>query len=314
MQQDADDALLCELCLERGGKAAPNSLKLDQPYFSPSWQQLHSSCRPEEHGSDAQSIPQPGTDDSSRPCTSDQTIADGGVRPACQGVTASTGMGRAAACSRLRILCLHGFRQSGSGLKGRTAALARKLADLAELTYVDAPHPLPFVLKHSSSRPCCDPSKAASGCTDCSEQNLQSSDRVQQQKRTAWDQSTADASSMPADVCHGNVNELPESLTDSGTHGISAQQNGAGCLSGQAPDSGAPCTGEGGMCRPTVSREVEQKEAGLPGSQMQTGPRRFRRAWLLEPAQLPVSQVCQHLLRYVATTSEDCVSQPGCRF
>ncbi|KAG6774947.1 rhodanese-like domain-containing protein 6 isoform X1 [Populus alba x Populus x berolinensis] len=46
---------------------------------------------------------------------------------------------------KLRILCLHGFRQNASGFKGRTASLAKKLKNIAELVFVDAPHELPFI-------------------------------------------------------------------------------------------------------------------------------------------------------------------------
>ncbi|XP_031104106.1 rhodanese-like domain-containing protein 6 [Ipomoea triloba] len=46
---------------------------------------------------------------------------------------------------RLRILCLHGFRQNASGFKGRTASLAKKLKNIAELVFIDAPHVLPFI-------------------------------------------------------------------------------------------------------------------------------------------------------------------------
>ena len=316
MRQDADGALLCELCMERGVKAAPSRLELAQPNLRSSQRQLHLSRRPEEHGNDAQSTTQPGTEDLLRPCTSDQTLVIRCVRTASQGAIASAGMGRAAKSRKLRILCLHSFRQSGSSLKGRTAALARKLADLAELTYVDAPHPLPFVLKPPSSRPCCSPVKVASGCTDCLEQTLQSSKRgqQQQQQRTGRDQCQTGAFSMPAAVCHGGVNELPDSLADIGTQRISAQQNGAGCLSGRAPNSASVSTSEGGTCHPKVSGEAEQKGAGPPGLQMPTERKRFRRAWLLEPSQLPTSQVCPHLPRYIAGTSQDLPSQPAGNF
>jgi predicted esterase len=55
---------------------------------------------------------------------------------------------------------LHGFRQNGSGFKGRTASLAKKLKNLAELIFIDAPHELPFIYvpnKNSASdlNPCC---------------------------------------------------------------------------------------------------------------------------------------------------------------
>ncbi|XVE63140.1 hypothetical protein DITRI_Ditri06bG0176200 [Diplodiscus trichospermus] len=46
---------------------------------------------------------------------------------------------------KLRILCLHGFRQNASSFKGRSASLAKKLKSIAELVFVDAPHELPFV-------------------------------------------------------------------------------------------------------------------------------------------------------------------------
>lgn len=46
---------------------------------------------------------------------------------------------------KLRILCLHGFRQNASSFKGRTASLAKKLKNIVELVFVDAPHELPFV-------------------------------------------------------------------------------------------------------------------------------------------------------------------------
>ncbi|XP_051124603.1 rhodanese-like domain-containing protein 6 [Andrographis paniculata] len=46
---------------------------------------------------------------------------------------------------KLRILCLHGFRQNASSFKGRTASLAKKLKNIAELVFVDAPHQLPFI-------------------------------------------------------------------------------------------------------------------------------------------------------------------------
>lgn len=63
---------------------------------------------------------------------------------------------------KLKILCLHGFRQNASNFKGRTASLAKKLKSIAEFTFTDAPHELPFIyqnlqsfshLKFSSSSP-----------------------------------------------------------------------------------------------------------------------------------------------------------------
>ncbi|RDX75292.1 Rhodanese-like domain-containing protein 6, partial [Mucuna pruriens] len=46
---------------------------------------------------------------------------------------------------KLRILCLHGFRQNASSFKGRTASLAKKLKKMTEFIFIDAPHELPFI-------------------------------------------------------------------------------------------------------------------------------------------------------------------------
>ncbi|XP_037432984.1 rhodanese-like domain-containing protein 6 [Triticum dicoccoides] len=48
---------------------------------------------------------------------------------------------------KLRILCLHGFRQNSSNFKGRTSSLAKKLKHIAELVFIDAPHKLSFVYR-----------------------------------------------------------------------------------------------------------------------------------------------------------------------
>ncbi|KAH6761450.1 rhodanese-like domain protein [Perilla frutescens var. hirtella] len=59
----------------------------------------------------------------------------------------SEGQNTAATMSirKLRILCLHGFRQNASGFKGRTASLAKKLKNIADIVFVNAPHELPFI-------------------------------------------------------------------------------------------------------------------------------------------------------------------------
>ncbi|KAL5700337.1 Rhodanese-like domain-containing protein 6 [Ranunculus cassubicifolius] len=46
---------------------------------------------------------------------------------------------------KLRILCLHGFRQNASSFKGRTSSFAKKLKNIAQLVFIDAPHELPFI-------------------------------------------------------------------------------------------------------------------------------------------------------------------------
>ncbi|KAI0511631.1 hypothetical protein KFK09_012261 [Dendrobium nobile] len=48
---------------------------------------------------------------------------------------------------KLRILCLHGFRQNASSFKGRTSSLAKKLKNNVEFIFIDAPHELPFIFQ-----------------------------------------------------------------------------------------------------------------------------------------------------------------------
>ncbi|KAM7273530.1 hypothetical protein ACFE04_028194 [Oxalis oulophora] len=52
---------------------------------------------------------------------------------------------------KLRILCLHGFRQNASSFKGRTSSLAKKLKQIAELVFINAPHELQFIYQPSGS-------------------------------------------------------------------------------------------------------------------------------------------------------------------
>ncbi|KAL7124890.1 hypothetical protein ABFS83_14G079100 [Erythranthe nasuta] len=55
---------------------------------------------------------------------------------------------------KLRILCLHGFRQNASSFKGRTSSFAKKLKNMAEFVFIDAPHELPFIYQnHTSETP-----------------------------------------------------------------------------------------------------------------------------------------------------------------
>ncbi|KAH7277418.1 hypothetical protein KP509_39G049900 [Ceratopteris richardii] len=50
---------------------------------------------------------------------------------------------------KLRILCLHGFRQSASSLKGRLAAFTKKLKGFAEFVFIDAPHEVPLIVTNA---------------------------------------------------------------------------------------------------------------------------------------------------------------------
>lgn len=49
--------------------------------------------------------------------------------------------------NKLRILCIHGFRQSGVQFRGRTAALQKKLKGVADFYFVNGPHTVHDTLK-----------------------------------------------------------------------------------------------------------------------------------------------------------------------
>ena len=110
----------------------------------------------------------PDSDRTSEPATPDSGEA------ACAGRAAHAGSPapqppKQAQRRRLRILCLHGFRQSASSFRGRTAALAKRLAPVAELIFLDAPHPLPFCVKpRDTAAPAASPEPASVGAAaDC---------------------------------------------------------------------------------------------------------------------------------------------------
>jgi pimeloyl-ACP methyl ester carboxylesterase len=50
----------------------------------------------------------------------------------------------------LRVLCLHGFRQTGSNFRGRTAALRKRLKGVVDLVFMDGPLALPALTKGAS--------------------------------------------------------------------------------------------------------------------------------------------------------------------
>jgi len=63
---------------------------------------------------------------------------------------------------KLRILCMHGFRQNAPGFR-RTASLAKKLKGIVELIFVDALHELPLIyLPVFSELECSDESSLSS--------------------------------------------------------------------------------------------------------------------------------------------------------
>jgi predicted sulfurtransferase/predicted esterase len=63
---------------------------------------------------------------------------------------------------RLRILCLHGFRQTGRNFRGRTAALQKRLKEYVEFVFVDGPYRLPFVVQPKMSELNCEASEVVS--------------------------------------------------------------------------------------------------------------------------------------------------------
>jgi hypothetical protein len=53
---------------------------------------------------------------------------------------------------KLRILCLHGFRQDARLMKDSLARFQREVADLVHLEFADAPHTLPFLYRPTSEQ------------------------------------------------------------------------------------------------------------------------------------------------------------------
>ncbi|KAM5560993.1 rhodanese-like domain-containing protein 6 [Rosa sericea] len=88
------------------------------------------------------------------------SIENGGISslPSVETVSSDTKLSCQVPCRqatgpprKLRILCLHGFRQNASSFKGRTASLAKKLKSIAELVFVDAPYELAFIYQPPSA-------------------------------------------------------------------------------------------------------------------------------------------------------------------
>lgn len=53
----------------------------------------------------------------------------------------------AASRRKLRILCLHGFRQNGETFKAKLAKLTEATKDIADYVFLDAPHTLAFLYR-----------------------------------------------------------------------------------------------------------------------------------------------------------------------
>lgn len=55
--------------------------------------------------------------------------------------------------NKLKILALHGYRQSGSVFRAKTGSLRKLLKNIAELTYVTAPHQVVNIDPEGHSEP-----------------------------------------------------------------------------------------------------------------------------------------------------------------
>lgn len=82
---------------------------------------------------------------------------------------------------RLKILCLHGFRQSASNLKGRLASFTKKLKHIAEFVFIDAPNEVPLIYSSHSCR------RFKSGESETGEKGAETEGNVGlHHKRYAW--------------------------------------------------------------------------------------------------------------------------------
>ena len=291
VQQGADAALLCELCLEKGLQAdgirstsaqSCSALSHQQPSAVAgqnaslsvlgqiiSVDQQAGGAQPPESSYQAALH----TDPNASILHSIAHEQDSHSLAASRAEAATQERRKAGQARRLRILCLHGFRQSAGSLRGRTAALARKLADLAELVCIDAPHPLPFVLKHASM-------EEASKCGDPSEQELQDGNAVHREQRSL---------EKPArpQHCKGPCDRNQEA-----GDGSSNRWRSEACKSSPSRTTHA-CLATVGECCANGHAEDVRGDHGvnaLAGSQPERQQKRYRRAWLLEPTQVPVSQ------------------------
>ena len=285
LQQGADADLLCELCRERGPQAGPASTALSQPAHAVS-QALPAANSQHKVPAGSQGAEYPAMPHSSSPQQKNshakpQLDSLGGPQHnvSATGMAQSSSAGQGNSCSevsstsagstdaqqqagrrRLRILCLHGFRQSASSLKGRTAALARKLSDLAELVFIDGPHPVPFVNKQQQT---CQQDPCHGGAP---EQEWHSRDGALCQHEESSLRTEQGSASIEAGLRH-----IRRSKSHVGAGAVSLEN----------------CSADAGHVESLPGPQVNTSQA----CQTHLEQRRFRRAWLLEPQQVPVSQV-----------------------
>ncbi len=172
---------------------------------------------------------------------------------------------------RLRILCLHGFRQDGRKLRGCWAGLIRRLADLAAFDFLDAPHELPLLYRPRPPR--APPGTDAAGCSP---------------------PAVPAAPAVPA-----VAREEPEPGPPLGSAGSRCACCAAGCTCGacgrgsdegvgaapkyaRAP-GGATCAAGSPAADPAAAAGKDGARTGRP-SAPPPPPARPKRAWLVEPA------------------------------
>lgn len=78
-------------------------------------------------------------------CTGKQSAvspADAAIWKAPQAATSRAGGGR-----KLKILCLHGFRQDARLMHDSLSTFQKEVADIAQLEFAEAPHTLPCLYR-----------------------------------------------------------------------------------------------------------------------------------------------------------------------
>lgn len=120
---------------------------------------------PTQEALDSGGVPQAGSQQLTFDplCTLCRSNSDHETAAADSGHVGSSGAGNASISGngsgavkqparRLRLLCLHGFRQTAKQFHGRTHALRKRLKDVAEFVFVDAPHLLQCYYKPKEQR------------------------------------------------------------------------------------------------------------------------------------------------------------------
>jgi len=176
---------------------------------------------------------------------------------------------------RLRILCLHGFRQDGRKLRGCWAGLIRRLADLAAFDFLDAPHELPLLYRPRPAR--APPGADAAGCRSPAVPAAPAVPTVAHKE--------AEPGRPPRSAgCRGACCAAAGACGACGACGRgSGDGDGAAADDARALD-GASCAADSPTAHdPAAAASEEQVRSGPPGAPPPP-PARPKRAWLVEPA------------------------------